>query len=168
MKQVQKNSFISYILSDQVWWCNMKQLLSYFKNCICKFMQANWWHHKLFHFHLSFCIWKVWKRREKIQKFEYLKNVKSFFDEIKNTFHSFGRAIIWWKNNRLRINRLRIITFKLQSFKTVTYFHGQNVQRHKKDKIATLSFPNFVSFYYLSVPEGVRISEIFFAILHIY
>ena len=103
------------------------------------------------------------KKGKKIQKFEYLKNVKSFFDEIKNTFHSFGRAIIWWKNNRLRI-----ITFKLQSFKIVTYFHGQNVQRHKKDKIVTLSFPNFVSFYYLSVPEGLRISEIFFAILHIY
>ena len=26
---------------------------------------------------------------------------KSFFDEIKNTFHSFGRAIIWWKNENL-------------------------------------------------------------------
>ena len=26
---------------------------------------------------------------EKIQKFEYLENEKSFFDEIKNIFHSF-------------------------------------------------------------------------------
>ena len=31
-------------------------------------MQANSWHHKLFHFHLSFWIWKVWKEREKITK----------------------------------------------------------------------------------------------------
>ena len=31
----------------------------YFKNCTSKFMQANWWHHKLFHFHLSFWIWEV-------------------------------------------------------------------------------------------------------------
>ena len=32
-----------------------------------------------------------------IQKLEYLKNEKSFSDEIKNIFHSFWRAIIWWK-----------------------------------------------------------------------
>ena len=32
-----------------------------------------------------------------IQTFEYLKNEKSFLDEIKNIFHSFWRAIIWWK-----------------------------------------------------------------------
>ena len=63
-------------------------------------MQANSWHHKLFHFHLSFCIWKV-RKGQKIQKFEYLKNEKSFFDEIKDTFDSFGRAIIWWKNKNM-------------------------------------------------------------------
>ena len=49
----------------------------------CKFMQVNSWPHKLFHFHLSFLIWKVWKGTEKLQKFEYLKNEKSFFNEIK-------------------------------------------------------------------------------------
>ena len=32
MKQVQKNYFISYVLSDQVWWCNIKRFLSYSKN----------------------------------------------------------------------------------------------------------------------------------------
>ena len=32
-----------------------------------------------------------------IQKFKYLENEKSFLDEIKNVFHSFWRAIIWWK-----------------------------------------------------------------------
>ena len=35
--------------------------------------------------------------------------------------------------------------------------------KNKKDKIVTLSFPISV---HLSVPEGLRISEIFFAILH--
>ena len=29
------------------------------------------------------------KEGEKLQKLEYLKNEKSFFDEIKSTFHSF-------------------------------------------------------------------------------
>ena len=32
---------------------------------------------------------KEWK---KLQKFEYLENKKSFFDEIKNTLYSFSRA----------------------------------------------------------------------------
>ena len=32
----------------------------------------------------------------KIQKLEYLENKKSFLDEIKNIFHIFWRAIIWW------------------------------------------------------------------------
>ena len=81
-KQVQKNSFISYVLSDQVWWCNIKWFFSYSKNYICKFMQANSWHHELFLFHLSFRIFKVWKgKKKKTQKFEYLENLNiSSFD----------------------------------------------------------------------------------------
>ena len=67
---------------------DIKQFLSYSKNYICKFVQANSWHHQLFHFHLSFHIWKVWEGRDKIQKCEYLENKKSFLDEIKNIFHS--------------------------------------------------------------------------------
>ena len=35
--------------------------------------------------------------RTEIQKFEYLENKKSLLDEIKSIFHSFWRAIIWWK-----------------------------------------------------------------------
>ena len=100
-KQLIDYDLISYILSAQIWWCNMKWLLSYFKNYIYKFMQVSSRYHKLFHFHLPFYIWKVWKGREKLQKYEYLDNQNSFFDEIKNTFHSFGRAIIWWKNKNL-------------------------------------------------------------------
>ena len=37
----------------------------------------------------------------KLQKFEYFENEKSFFNEIKNTFHSSGGAIICWKNTSL-------------------------------------------------------------------
>ena len=94
----------SYVLSEQVWWCNIKRFLSYSKNYICKFMQANSWHHKFFHFHLSFWIWKVWKGREKLQKFEYLEKEKGFLDEIKNIFHIFWRSIVWWKNKNLTKN----------------------------------------------------------------
>ena len=41
------------------------------------------------------------RKGKKFQKFEYLKNEKSFLDEIKKKFHSFSRAIIWWKNKNL-------------------------------------------------------------------
>ena len=44
---------------------------------------------------------KCGKEGRKLQKLQYLKNKKSFLDEIKNTFHSFWRAIIWWKNKNL-------------------------------------------------------------------
>ena len=47
---------------------------------------------------------KCGKEGKKLQKSEYLGNEKSFFDEIKYTFHSFGRAIIWWKNKNLKKN----------------------------------------------------------------
>ena len=40
-------------------------------------------------------------KRKKLQKIEYLENEKSFLDQIKNIFHSFWRAIIWWKNKNL-------------------------------------------------------------------
>ena len=41
------------------------------------------------------------KGRTEIQKFEYLENEKSFLDEIQSIFHSFWKAIIWWKNKNL-------------------------------------------------------------------
>ena len=104
-KKVQKNSFIGYILSDQVWWCNLKQFLSYSKNYICKFMQVNSWHHKLFHFHLSFWIWKVWKGREKITKNWISRERKELFRWNKKHSLCFLRAKSWWKNKNLLKNR---------------------------------------------------------------
>ena len=98
-----ENSFVSYILPEQVWWCYIKRFLSYSKNYICKFMQANSWHRKLFHFHFAFWNWKCRKEEKKLQKFEYLKNEKNFLDELKIFFIffeglSFGKKIrIWWK-----------------------------------------------------------------------
>ena len=38
---------------------------------------------------------KCEKEEQKLQKFEYLENKKSFLDEIKNILHSFSRAITW-------------------------------------------------------------------------
>ena len=38
---------------------------------------------------------------KKLQEFEYIENEKNFLDEIKNIFHSFQKAIIWSKNEKL-------------------------------------------------------------------
>ena len=89
MKQVHKNFFISYILPDQVWRFNIKQFLSYSKNCTWKLMQTNSWQHKLFHFHLSFWIWKVWKGRGEITKTWISRKRKEFFRSNKKHFSQF-------------------------------------------------------------------------------
>ena len=91
--------FVMYYLTK---FDDVKQYLSYSKNYNCKFMHVSSQHHKLFHFHLSFWIWKVWKEREALQKFEYLENEKGFLDETKNNFYSFWRADIWWKNKLIK------------------------------------------------------------------
>ena len=84
-----------YILSGQVWWCNIKQFLSYSKYSICKLMQVNSWH-KLSTSTGPFQPGKCGEEGEKTQKFKYLENEKSFFDEIKIIFHRLLKAIIWW------------------------------------------------------------------------
>ena len=53
--------------------------------------------HDIINYSTSICPFvssgKCGKEEEKLQKFEYLKNEKSFLDKIKNIFHSFWRAI---------------------------------------------------------------------------
>ena len=83
-----KNSFISYILLEKAWWYNIKQFLSYSKNYINKFMQANSWHLNYFASIRPFESGKFGKEG-KSQKFEYLKNEKSFLNEIKTIFKMF-------------------------------------------------------------------------------
>ena len=56
--------------------------------------------HDIINYSTSICPFesgKCGKEGKKLQKFEYLENEKSFLDEIKNIFHSFSRAITWWK-----------------------------------------------------------------------
>ena len=43
---------------------------------------------------------KCGEKGEKLQKFKYLDNENSFLDELKSIFHSFRRAINWWKNGK--------------------------------------------------------------------
>ena len=60
-----------------------------------------WWHHKLKDLSWIKLLNNGWQgeKEEKveIQKFEYLKNEKSFFNEIKDIFRSIWRPFIWWR-----------------------------------------------------------------------
>ena len=96
-----ENSFISFILSDQVWWCKIKRFLSYSKITsanLCKpihdFIKYST---SIYPFQSGTC----GKKGRKLQKLEYQKIENSFLDEIKSSFHSFWRAIIWSKNKNL-------------------------------------------------------------------
>ena len=78
--------FIHYVLSGQVWWCNVKQFLKYFKICICKFMQVNSWHHKLFHFICPFEYETCGKEGKKLQKIWISWEWKELFRGDKKHF----------------------------------------------------------------------------------
>ena len=56
-------------------------------------MQANSWHHKLFHFESGKC----GKKGKILQKSEYREHERSFLDEIKSLFDSFWGTAIWGK-----------------------------------------------------------------------
>ena len=92
--------FFSHILSDQVWWCNIKPFLSYSKNYIYKLMQANSWHQKLFHFLLSFWIWKVWEGRGKPTKTWISWEQKELFRWKKKTFFIVFEELSFGEKNK--------------------------------------------------------------------
>ena len=93
IKQVQKKFSISYI----GFWVIPKITPAK----LCKPL------HDIINYSTSICPFesgKSGKEEDKMQNFEYLENGKSFLDEIKNIFHSFWKAIIWWKNKNLMKN----------------------------------------------------------------
>ena len=99
----------------------------------------------------------VERKGKKLQKFDYLENEKSFWDEIENIFHSFWRPIIWSKIK---------IWYKIAdtSFKYLWPFSGHHAL--KEPELPTLcwqSISRTVSLWrnpfqcYLSVtPENIR------------
>ena len=93
MKQVQKIFLlVIYDLTkfDGVIWSGFWGIPKITPSNLCKPM------HGIINYSTSICLFesgKSGKEEEKIQKFEYLENEKSFLDEIKDIFHSFWRAI---------------------------------------------------------------------------
>ena len=86
MKQARKNSFISYVLSGQLWWCNIKRILKIKSANLCKTI------YEVINYFTSICPFESGRggeERKKLQKFEYLESEKSFLAEIKIIFHIF-------------------------------------------------------------------------------
>ena len=114
MKQVQKNSFIGYILSDQVWGSNIKRI-----SVIPKIISAHLCEpiHDIKNYSTSICPFlygKCGKEGKKLQKLEYLENKKGFLGKIINAFHSFWK----WKN----INLIKSSGQKLTCWGVVGFF----------------------------------------------
>ena len=122
-------------------------------------MQVNSWYNKLFHFHLSFWIWKVWKGKEKIIKIwiEYLENEKSFLDEIKNIFYSFQGAIIWWKNKNLI--KIADTNFKYRRY---SWFPFVENTISNSQKVTWAKFPEAIdSFCFISINKFDSFKNLF-------
>ena len=99
-KQVQKSSFLNYILSDQVWWCNIKQFLSYSKNYICNLFKPIHdinYSTSTYPFESRIC----GKEGKRLHKFEHLENEKSFLDEMKNIFFIVFEGLSFWEKIKL-------------------------------------------------------------------
>ena len=91
---------------------NIKWFLSYSKNYICKFMQANSWHHKLFQFHLSFWVWKMWKVRQKITKTWISREQNKFFWWNKKHFSQFLKSYHLVKKKKTFDKKIAETSFK--------------------------------------------------------
>ena len=71
------------------------------------------------------------------------KNKKSFIDQIKNIFHSFWRAVIWWKNKKLIKNsrhKLKVLSIPYH----LRYLTGFWVSH-------TLNLPGFCRYNYNNI-----------------
>ena len=83
----------------------------------------------------------MWKGREKLQKFEYLKNEKSIFDERKSTFHGFWRPIMWWKNKHLIKNsKFRNLKFQILCYQMPKLKGNPNIQGILNWNLQTLHY----------------------------
>ena len=108
-KQGQKNSFISQTKFDNLMQSGFWVIPKITFANLCEPI------HDIINYFTSICPFesgKCGKEGTELQTFEYLGNKNSFLDEIKNIFHCFWRAIIYWKNKNLTKKK------RIQSFIT--------------------------------------------------
>ena len=89
-----------------------------------------------------------------MQKFEYLENEKCFLDEIKNIFHNFWRAIIWWE---IKFDKKIVDTgFKVFFFDTPCFATSSCPYCNLKIPTALMSIEDFIlNFSYEYISEEV-------------
>ena len=112
------------ILPEQVWWCIIKQYLSYSKNYICQFMEANSWHPII---PLSFVLLNLKRLEKKGKNYKNLNvsrtkrafsmKLKAFLTVFegyslgKNTKHLGPFCAEMWVHFRWKLAKTRIIHF---------------------------------------------------------
>ena len=114
--------------------------MSYFKNYICKFMQVDWWCHKLFHFHLSF-----WIQFQVVQfqviltvSQSYCHSILTFSEPIPETIQalseSYCHTILTYQGSHQTILTLlkshckTILTLFQSSYQTIQTLSGSYCQ----------------------------------------
>ena len=91
-------------------------------------------YHKLFHFHLSFWIWKVWKQRKKVTKIWILWQRKELFRWNKRHFSQFLKGHYFVKNTKQRAE-----AFNKTLVKLYIWFHclllSQVLKKYKNNSL---------------------------------
>ena len=124
--------------------------MSYSKNYICKFMQVNLWHHKLFHSHLPFWIWKVWNGREKIRKVWTSQERKKLLRWNKNLLKNSG--------HKLQGSHHLLRNYPLLKFLTLTP-HGCSLRNMSTKVVIKQLFVEFFPCLNLSYSTQVTTKE---------
>ena len=108
-------------------------------------MQNNSWNYKLFHFHLSFWTWLVWKRRAKITKTWISRERKepfrwNFFIVFQGL--SLGEKIkIWWKISDTSFKYHKEQSWSTGMEKTRNFLRVLSMHSKTETYLALKSFP---------------------------
>ena len=101
----------------------------YQTKCVIEFLfrqlMTSWTLSFIFDHHRKQWPTRIKRGKDRNTKNEYLENKKRFLDEIKNIFHSFWMAMIWWKNKNLM--KIADTSFKHQLHQIVK--HTQIIRR---------------------------------------
>ena len=88
---------------------------------------------------MSFWFWKVWKRREKLQKIDYLEHIKELFRWNKKHFSWFLKGYYYVKNNsRHKLEACKSHITWLDSSKKIVSHHLIFPRRDRKCKYRIL------------------------------
>ena len=176
-----KNCFISYKLSDQVWWYNI-EAFKLFQKLHLQIYARQFMASYIIRLPLVVLSLKsVDSKEKKYKKLNSSRKKCSFLDEIKNIFNGFWRTIIWGKNLKM-IKKIvdtgskLSVSFKLPVFSIQGPLHSnkltwevfrKSLQNHMilhwiltathKHHIISIQYPSHKCLPQKSCLEGLRI-----------